>query len=75
MGWFRSPLRHRDRLVAGAALRRSRGSNPLLELVLESRDPLALSLLAMTAVVLAPLFEEVIFRGRCCRCWPVEPVR
>ena len=39
------------------------GSNPLLELVLESRDPLALSLLAMTAVVLAPLFEEVIFRG------------
>ena len=39
------------------------GSNPLLELVLESRDPLALSLLALTAVVLAPLFEEVIFRG------------
>ena len=39
------------------------GSNPLLELVLESRDPIALSLLALTAVVLAPLFEEVIFRG------------
>ncbi len=39
------------------------GSNPLLELVLDSRDPLALSLLALTAVVLAPLFEEVIFRG------------
>jgi membrane protease YdiL (CAAX protease family) len=39
------------------------GSNPLLELVLGSRDPLALLLLLLTAVVLAPLFEEVIFRG------------
>ena len=39
------------------------GSNPLLELVLGSRDPLALGLLAFTAVVLAPLFEETIFRG------------
>ena len=39
------------------------GSNPLLELVLGSRDPLALALLALTAVVLAPLFEETIFRG------------
>lgn len=39
------------------------GSNPLLELVLNSRDGIALALLAFTAVVLAPLFEEVIFRG------------
>ena len=39
------------------------GSNPLLELVLGSRDPLALVLLLLTAVVLAPLFEEVVFRG------------
>ena len=39
------------------------GSNPLLELVLNSRDGVALGLLAFTAVVLAPLFEEVIFRG------------
>ncbi len=39
------------------------GSNPLLEMVLGSRDPLALVLLALTTVVLAPLFEEVIFRG------------
>ena len=39
------------------------GSNPLLELVLNSRDGAALALLAFTAVVLAPLFEEVIFRG------------
>ena len=39
------------------------GSNPLLELVFRSRDPLAQVLLAITAVVLAPLFEEVVFRG------------
>ena len=39
------------------------GSNPLLELVLGSQDPLALFLLGLTAVVLAPLFEETIFRG------------
>ena len=64
LGWFRvTPFV----IVTGWLLVRlfgdPGGSNPLLELVLESRDPLALSLLAMTAVVLAPLFEEVIFRG------------
>jgi len=39
------------------------GSNPLLELVLTSSDPVALALFAFTAVVLAPLFEETLFRG------------
>ncbi len=39
------------------------GSNPLLELVLKSHNPLALGLLLLTTVVLAPLFEEVVFRG------------
>lgn len=39
------------------------GSNPLLELVLTNRDPLALAALAVTATVLAPLFEETLFRG------------
>jgi len=39
------------------------GSNPLLELVLRSQDGWALVLLAITAVVLAPLFEETVFRG------------
>ena len=39
------------------------GSNPLLEMVLRSDNPLALVLLALTAVVLAPLFEELVFRG------------
>ena len=37
------------------------GSNPLLELVLGSQDPLALFLLGLTAVVLAPLFEAVSY--------------
>jgi membrane protease YdiL (CAAX protease family) len=39
------------------------GSNPLLELVLNSGDRLALGCFALTAVIVAPLFEETIFRG------------
>ncbi len=39
------------------------GSNPLLDLVLTSRNRLALGCFAFTAVVLAPLFEETLFRG------------
>jgi membrane protease YdiL (CAAX protease family) len=39
------------------------GSNPLLELVLISADPLALACFGFTAIVLAPLFEEILFRG------------
>ncbi|QNI47779.1 CAAX protease self-immunity family protein [Synechococcus sp. A15-60] len=39
------------------------GSNPLLEIVLTSNSSLALLLLGSTIVVLAPLFEETIFRG------------
>lgn len=39
------------------------GSNPLLELVLTANDPLALMGFALTATVLAPLFEETLFRG------------
>lgn len=39
------------------------GSNPLLELVLNSANPLALLCFAFTALVLAPLFEETLFRG------------
>ena len=39
------------------------GSNPLLEEVLNGRSTLVLLLLAFTATVLAPLFEELLFRG------------
>jgi hypothetical protein len=47
-----------DRLFADPG-----GSNPLLQLVLTTRDPLALGCFALTAMVLAPLFEETLFRG------------
>jgi len=39
------------------------GSNPLLDLVLTNPDPRALACFALTATVLAPLFEETLFRG------------
>ncbi len=39
------------------------GSNPLLQLVLEGKDTLALSLFFSTAAIAAPLFEELLFRG------------
>jgi len=39
------------------------GSNPLLELVFHSGDLVALLCLGLTATVLAPLFEETLFRG------------
>ena len=39
------------------------GSNPLLELVLNSDELIPLFLLLLTTVVLAPVFEEMVFRG------------
>ena len=39
------------------------GSNPLLQIVLESQDNLALLIFFSTAAVAAPLFEEFLFRG------------
>jgi len=39
------------------------GSNPLLSLALEARDWGALALFWLTAAVLAPIFEETLFRG------------
>ncbi|GET38369.1 CPBP family intramembrane glutamic endopeptidase [Microseira wollei] len=39
------------------------GSNPLLPLVLESQDGVALLIFFLTAAVAAPLFEEFLFRG------------
>ncbi len=39
------------------------GSNPILQIVLEGRDPIALWLFFLTAAVAAPLFEEFLFRG------------
>jgi uncharacterized protein len=39
------------------------GSNPLLQIMLESKDSIALLLFFLTAAVAAPLFEEFLFRG------------
>ncbi len=39
------------------------GSNPLLELVLNSDEFIPLLFLLFTTVVLAPVFEELVFRG------------
>jgi hypothetical protein len=39
------------------------GSNPLLELVLSSDELIPLLLLLITTVILAPVFEELVFRG------------
>ena len=39
------------------------GSNPLLDLVLSSKELIPLVLLLITTVILAPIFEELIFRG------------
>ena len=39
------------------------GSNPLLDLVLNSRDLTALFFFAVTACLLAPLYEELVFRA------------
>ncbi|MEJ1932021.1 type II CAAX endopeptidase family protein [Nostoc sp. NIES-2111] len=39
------------------------GSNPLLQLALESRNFTALGIFYVTAAIAAPLFEEVLFRG------------
>ena len=39
------------------------GSNPLLQIVLEGKDSIALWLFFATAAIAAPLFEEFLFRG------------
>lgn len=39
------------------------GGNPLLELIIQSHDPLTAALLFMMVAGLAPFFEEILFRG------------
>ncbi|MEH1828373.1 MAG: CPBP family glutamic-type intramembrane protease [Nostoc sp.] len=39
------------------------GSNPLLQLALESQDSVALGIFFSTAAIAAPFFEEILFRG------------
>jgi hypothetical protein len=39
------------------------GSNPMLSIALDSRDPIAIGIFLGTAAIAAPLFEETFFRG------------
>ena len=39
------------------------GGNPLLPLLVQTQDPWVVAIFALVIVVLAPLFEETIFRG------------
>jgi uncharacterized protein len=39
------------------------GSNPILPIVLEGRDRVALGVFFATATIAAPVFEEIVFRG------------
>jgi hypothetical protein len=39
------------------------GSNPILPIALQERDPAALAIFFVTAAIAAPLFEEILFRG------------
>jgi hypothetical protein len=39
------------------------GSNPILSVALEGRDPIAFLIFLATAAIAAPLFEETFFRG------------
>ena len=50
-------------LIMNLLISNQNGSNPLLEIVLNNNNYLAFTLLFLTTTFLAPLFEEVIFRG------------
>jgi membrane protease YdiL (CAAX protease family) len=39
------------------------GSNPILPIALEGKDPIALFIFFFTAAIAAPIFEEILFRG------------
>ena len=50
-------------LITNLLIDNQNGSNPLLEIVLNNNNYFAFILLFLTTTFLAPLFEEVIFRG------------
>lgn len=39
------------------------GSNPILPIALDGKDPIALFIFFFTAAIAAPIFEEILFRG------------
>ena len=50
-------------LIMNSLIDNQNGSNPLLEIVLNNNNYLSFFLLFITTTILAPLFEEIIFRG------------
>ena len=50
-------------LIMNLIIENQNGSNPLLEIVLNNNNDISFFLLFLTTTFLAPLFEEVIFRG------------
>ncbi len=50
-------------LIMNTLIDNQSGSNPLLEIVLNNNNYLSFTLLFVTTTILAPLFEEIIFRG------------
>ena len=50
-------------LIMNSLIDNQNGSNPLLEIVLNNSNYLSFIILFVTTTLLAPLFEEIIFRG------------
>ena len=50
-------------LIMNSLIDNQNGSNPLLEIVLNNNNYLSFIILFVTTTLLAPLFEEIIFRG------------
>ncbi len=50
-------------LIMNSLIDNQNGSNPLLEIVLNNNNYFSFVLLFVTTTILAPLFEEIIFRG------------
>ena len=50
-------------LIMNILIDNQNGSNPLLEIVLNNNNYLSFFLLFITTTLLAPIFEEIIFRG------------
>ena len=50
-------------LIMNSLIENQNGSNPLLEIVLNNNNFFSFILLFLTTTLLAPLFEEIIFRG------------
>jgi len=50
-------------LIMNSLVNNQNGSNPLLEIVLNNNNYFSFILLFLTTTLLAPLFEEIIFRG------------